>query len=525
MQRLLVLLLIAAATFSSLDLSAQSAADPQAIDLTSALRTIDSAKGNTDFMSLVETGDLNRDGSIDLLIGKRFTNDTGFTTTHQSLRLSPWHNEQRLNLYGALNWTLNMDGDDVRDVVSVGYSGADPTRVHWGQNTAPYYDSTRYSILSIGGETSLRPLATTDLTGDNAEDLLVQSYRKLFLFPSLTTKERPPVLVPTDSLLIEDSVYRHVNAVLVGRFRPGMEKDLLVAYTTMVGSDFTAHVELRLYRSNDPSKPLSERTPIVLYRDTVPETYMFVYTRPYSVGDISGDGLDDLIMSVGNKIYLYYGGPDFGSTMLTEENANAVLLAPSLLDSTSFVKRFNDQPIQFVGDLTGAGVPFLLMPAVVPKGQEFYSVNLLYAGGAALNSYYDARFGSAEMSDYNVSAIPAAVNGSGRTALLMFSGTSSDRYVRYLSEGTENIPHVQRSRVKPQPAEPHEQPVLLTTGRYKLPFTGEDILTLQGWDLLGREIDVHTDGESCISLSHLERGLYIIVVGSGERQVMYKLLN
>jgi hypothetical protein len=176
------------------------------------------------------------------------------------------------------------------------------------------------------------------------------------------------------------------------------------------------------------------------------------YAAPQSIPehllamDITGDGIDDLLVSDKQRIYIFKGGSDFGTYPLTPENAFYTIRSPRNLDFANygFLTDFGIRMAN-AGDLSGAGIPYLLVGDESDILAGSRSVGFVYAGGAALDSLYDGTYmfagnsvGRPTLDTLN------ALDQTGRTAGLMLVGPEYEGgYNRrlLLYRGLDKLPH------------------------------------------------------------------------------------
>jgi hypothetical protein len=286
-----------------------------------------------------------------------------------------------------------------------------------------------------------------DLDGDSIPNLLASSSSashllRIYRGPLLSSD----TLIAVDSIRFNaDNPYEYLVDKFVGKFTPDGKKRLLTITSWQREGREYWHwsIAAKLYPPMDGINRLADATPSLIYYDTA-NASVFVYTRPVAVGDVTGDGLDDLLIADSSHVYVFAGGPNFGTHTFAKSEADLVLSAPPIIDTAS--RRYTDYPdgIQIVGDLTGTGIPYFVVGATQAFGSTNKHVLYFYAAGGAMDPYYDATYTSP---DYNYSNI-APLHFPHSTGLIFTeqedtSGTALD----LLLNGLENLPHTQRSGV------------------------------------------------------------------------------
>jgi hypothetical protein len=468
---------------------AQVVLDPNAVELSPFLIAVDSTP-ETDYLYPPQNlGDQNNDGIEDLYLRAQHTDDTGSTVTTNELGL--------LSVDGALtklplnvqNFLLaaDIDGDGRKDLFDYVQGFEFRYLVHHASQMLQDNDTLRFA----NGDG--RAILVDDLDEDGDPDLLTAYAASVGADQALY---KGPVQLNTtldadDSTSSPQPFYSYDLLTTVGRFLPD-HRPRLLRVTSRDTGNWNWRLTAALYPPLSDVNSLWSATPQVVFQDSI-KLDVFVYSTPSLVFDFTGDGLDDLIISDSAHVYVFAGGPDFGSRPLAKSEATLVLTSPALLDSAHYPDMTFPLWIEAAGDLTGTGVPYL----AVGGWQSNKSTIFLYAGGAAIDLYADATITKASSS--NVNFTPMKI-GPARTAALLSVRTLDGSQLEYLHNGTDLIPHQQRSAVA-------ERQAPFTSG-IAIAYSpdGSAVIDAPG----SRELSLYSTLGDCIARIELQSGRAIL---------------
>ena len=268
--------------------------------------------------------------------------------------------------------------------------------------------------------------------------------------------------------------------------------------------------------------------------DTIPDlqwigTSLFVYTSPISgAGDINHDGFNDWLMHSNSNVELYFGSPHPDTTV-------DIVIEP-------------ESPCDYVGsqvvngDIDGDGIGDLILSGITYNGLNTGQV-LGYCGGAAFDNNYDYFFDSGVLhlslgtslglSDVNGDSIAEVLAGAAQYQSPSYWGPGQ---VWFLT--TQPVPGVLPHQPKiptsfslsafPNPFNP------TTTIRFQLPVAG--FVTLEIFDISGRAVGArhavplqnawHPPGTHHLLFdgSGLSSGLYFCRIQMGDYSAVKKMV-
>jgi len=397
---------------------AQGAADKDAINLSGKMDTV--ARGTGENQSEIDpVGNLN--------VGLKNSDQwEDFELTY--VRLDPF---SKLRFGGpTLFDTLNnprisedasayvdLDGDGIGDIVSESF-------LNWfkGKKEYPYFDDAATGRFYYWRST-IGILGTIDYDRDGYVDLLLvasaQPLAYLELFKGGPTFNKGSFLKPDDTMYIAFPDTLKWASMTVGAFGKNKKPEIIIGISVHTrDSSFNSIGIIKNTTS------LSKDSIVWLDNSTI-------FPANFYATDITGDGITDLIVSDNYHIYIFKGGDDFGTYPLTPENAYYTIKSPKLSDlSGEYIDVFNfgglKNSIRACGDLTGSGIPYLMVTASSVNsagGSKGYA--FLYAGGKALDSLYDAVIESSSLGFGGFDTLHS-INSTGRTAGLILDYQDRD---------------------------------------------------------------------------------------------------
>jgi hypothetical protein len=510
----------------------QRASDPNVVDLTNDLIEIDSLGQNESLFPPINVGDVNGDNADDILLTRSHVDSIGHATYYTKV--------VALSLSGAgPSWSdtsvaftrlaTDFDGDGRKDIVTASQNEQVLTAtVHWGVPAPKLFtDSLTTGLVGPFGDNAV-PMLTGDYVGDGAGDVFSFTSGRGYLYRGTLHDRSILNLVASDSLAPTNTTYLYKVGQALGNFAKKQNPQLAIATSGWINSDqHTAIFRILLYPNahNDGGPDLWHSTPAVIYEDAIKNSDLFVYSTPILSYDITGDGIDDLLVCDSAHIYIFKGGPNFGSTKLTKQTADFVITSPALLDPANFKGSVFASSIFGAGRLQGSSEPYLGVIGTIDSAGIRLPVTYLYAGGDALDTYYDGVI-------YHTEGEPAAVvNSSGILVRnsLVFEGRFPDHLGYYLlQKGTETLPHKRFESVDAtQPTEPVK--VRYLSG-HQVELAGVDRLKVTAvTNILGAAMNLEVNSISSrqliLDLAGYPAGVYFAKVQSAGSENLVKLLR
>lgn len=502
--------------------NAQKASDPNAVNIALLGRTVDTALNVSYLNNPIPVGDVDGDGVEDLFINRVVIGDDGGQKLQAYLltKVNTEPSRVLLQLPYHVLFAADFNGDGHKDLLTIETTNEGFfNRIHWWTDENGPFNAGFNTLLMENTINTVYAQAVGDITGDGIADIVTRGgYTKLLLYKGEKDLDKLGGFRPYDSLDIENVVLSYPLAYMIGNFTPDGKGSIVLASSTWIEGDMmTAHYRLSLVTVGSEDRPLATATMANIYNDTVPNTQMvFVYSSPALVADVSGDGLDDLIASDTGHLYIWNGREGFGSTELTEQNVDQVISMPHLIDP-EFAAFSSFAQIKYLGNITGTGTPFF---ATDIYGMGIYS--FIYAGGAAMDTYFDAYLPD------TLAANPQLVTISlpdGSKAIVYIHFSDSLWQVSYAREGLENIPQTKSSvrRIVAQENELHIEHVGPASIRIDSDIRG--MLTV--YDVLGHAVLSHrvsADAE-VINVSQLSTGTYYVVLEDRDERRIGKFIR
>jgi hypothetical protein len=268
-------------------------------------------------------------------------------------------------------------------------------------------------------------------------------------------------------------------------------------------------------------------TPVDLFFDTIPNSDFFVYSAPVLAYDVTGDGIDDLLVCDSAHIYIFKGGPGFGTHTLRKSDADLVITSPALLDPVHYGGSSFATSIFAAGDLTGTGVPYLGVSGSIEAGPALIPVIWLYAGGAALDTYFD---GSIRFTNPGGTRITHATGPKTRDELVVNRTMGTSTECDLVSQGTDMLPHTvsfvnltsQSSRI-----------AVKYLPNYCVEIKGVGASpesSIEAVNLLGQQVNLKAErsgqnGTFTLDMSALPSGVYFAVVRDHAERWVVKLMR
>ena len=428
---------------------AQRAADPNAIELSKYLITIDSQIFSGARVPL-NIGDVNGDGSDDVLTGHQYTDSLSVTHRfYQAKLLSPQGlaGSIPVSLQADVTTTIDLNGDGTNDLIlEQPGDGQYGSSILWGVKTSVLFDTSRTTALLHPSINNNLPAFEADMDADGVTDIVTTDGEKLMLYRGGTSTKNSASLLPSDSVAITDNRFSVVGT-RSGQFSQDKHPSILVASSHIENDSFyRALYKISYYPNNLGSGGrLWNSQPVDLFFDTLQHPDVYVYVPPMVVGDITGDGIDDLIVEDSTHIYVFAGGPTFGTKQLTKADADYVITSPAVLDPAHFPSLQWGIKLYVLGDITGSGVPFLAVVCGGGSTEAISGMTFLYAGGKALDTYYDATISYPQTNAISLATVKLS---NSRQGLIYHHGLQGATIDQFLSQGLENIPHRLFSSVK-----------------------------------------------------------------------------
>jgi hypothetical protein len=293
----------------------------------------------------------------------------------------------------------DFDGDGVGDIIGSVWRG-----FYKGKKSFPYFDTTYTSQFKFHGG-SFSFLGSFDFDSDGTTDLFAQagdpSNGYILLYKGGSNFGSKPIMFADDSIIIPASASK---GSAIGKFGSHLKPMIVWA---------NANGYIYLLKQTDGK--ISGDSIVVIGNSTAGG---IAVSNLYAT-DITGDGITDLIVSDNYNIYIFKGGDDFGTYQLTPKNAFYTIKSPRLTDVTTF--GFVDDYGAYMhacGDLTGTGIPYLMVGGDQSGAGYFKAYGFLYAGGKALDSLYDGIIGYVSGSNLEIDTLHS-INVTGKTACLI----------------------------------------------------------------------------------------------------------
>ncbi len=300
--------------------------------------------------------------------------------------------------YGYDSWGEHIEVADVNrdgwnDIICIGNN--DSTYVYYGKSNYPdkYNVSRRYRG---------KVLKLLDYNGDGLQDMVSLEYTSapqpgmsggnlLYYFgrpaPGLLFPDEPDYVMPLGFQSVEFSRFAMeswTDPVMKGDFNGDGKEDLLVGapqyYSDSINYAYRYDGNYYIYMGrevpvprHDFSAPKPGNSPI--------ETREFFYGQNNAIGDINGDGYDDVLLGSNffgrwpngqgydslSNLYIYYGGPNFAFSWGGHSRKFT-----SLYDTRSFISGWCQGTHLGVVDVNGDGIDDLCMPLFKNDGTENY---------------------------------------------------------------------------------------------------------------------------------------------------------
>ena len=416
------------------------AADPAAIDLSYKLKGIDSS-GPGYTLNLNHTVGLqNADPFEDIMLG--YFEDT--IPNNSALRFGGPLLFNTSNLPHVSDDYIvsyhDMNGDSINDIIT-GVGGGGRLRFHKGRNSYPYLDSLPDGQLMFYSYVySMSFLGTLDYNHDGIEDVLVYvsdylgSAPPKFLVYAGGNNFDKALINPEDSLPYPLATYRGYGE-LVAKFGKNLPTMLLISQAdTGSGKTIFKTGLIRIH------PPLSQDT-VEWFTRSDRDSNALSPRNMYAM-DITGDGVPDLLALDGTSIYIFKGGDDFGSYPLTKDHAYYVIHSPKEIDINFPLLSGFGGYMYNCGDLTGSGIPYLMVTASESLMTSAHKYAFFYAGGKALDSKFDAFLQEYGRDSYFTVDTLHTIVDFGRTAAVFQSdvdaGASFDELIY---QDCDKIPH------------------------------------------------------------------------------------
>ena len=334
-------------------------------------------------------------------------------------------------------------------------------RIYWADDEGNY-DSSRYTVLKeniplgpfgrIEGGPFL-PWYVAHLTSDTVDDIIATAYTEYTnenLDSSYALLWRGGARLYGRDTVAEDTsafiyVYGH-NALprqcLQADFRGVGRDDLIVSnYGTLWYYKNDPPFDLRTFIQEVTMDTIFKESLLGQSDNAVPPQYfaMRVIPKPGSAVDLLAPGAAQDTGATGNpSIWIFRGGPDFGSHRLTLDSATFVIPHPQFNFGSSPYSDWALFAPQDAGDMTGTGNHVLLVEASDDLGDTWW--DNFYVTGKALDDKIDmwnvaTSAGGGDTLTANPDSLEDFIESRARDDL-----TDSDPGTMWLYYGTKQIP-------------------------------------------------------------------------------------
>lgn len=488
-------------------LAHSQAGDPDAIDFSQRMDTI------------VPVGDVFHARNLGPLDQDKFA-EAGFTGV---IRIGgPWlfDSSKEFRHDGIAKTSIDFDLDGWLDVISA--EGAPSFYLHLNQKMSPFISAKQevYFGMKSFDVPSGQVIGIADYDGDGIEEIIstMGSYLQsdlpsyVVVYSSSISPTVEDVIYPTDSLAIHKPGEPFFIDIEFGHMTPDAKPTIFLSRKD-TNDQGQIYYEIGLI----PNNGLLHQSEIVWISRSDEGGPIAKVMHAY---DITNDGIDDLLVTDGDSVFIYKGGEGFGTYKLTRENAFFVIRSP-IWDSDQWpgLRDFGGT-IQACGDLSGAGIPYVMLTASTGWPGEEAGFAFFYAGGKALDSKYDA------MVKLNSGTIRGGdsitVDESGRTACMLLHDKNGGNVAYLLHNGTEKIPHKTNPQMSVRQSDEQKRSLelQLTAGLAKIRIgsSRSTLAQLELFDVLGHLHDaravelVNGTTETQLTLHGLVNGVYLLKV-------------
>lgn len=178
--------------------------------------------------------------------------------------------------------------------------------------------------------------------------------------------------------------------------------------------------------------------------------------------------------------------------------------------------------------MTGTGIPYLGVSGTTESGSALIPVTWLYAGGNALDTYFDGWIDSTHPGGVRVAR---RMGPTSRDGLAVLRNLGSSNECDLLSQGTEKLPHTLVSSVNEEKPKDPITIQYLPNHRVEISLDAmSSESSVETMNLLGQRLSI--TGERSLSnsvfsldLSSLPTGLYIAIIRDQRHEWVVKLIR
>lgn len=428
----------------------------------------------------------------------------------------------------------DFNGDNISDVIfEDGYS--------WerGIKDFPYLDTSdaQEHRFHYEGFPSLKIMSTLDYDGDGFNDLLVFAGKRDKTFLRLYSGGQDfgahnPIF-PTDSILITPNL-TFLKGTAVAQFKK------ISPPMSFIGAFFNDSIIHNQYRIGFIRHKVSLNLDTLIWISNSDSGGIAVQNL-FSM-DVTGDGISDLLVSDGSNVYIFKGGDDIGTYSLNPANAFYIIKSPKQLDNTNYSSLIKfGSLMQNGGNLSGSGIPFLIVSGTIDEAGYSKGYEFIYAGGKALDSLYDGII-SAECLGFVCDTLHS-VDNTGRTAILVYDSRDLNDNNRnidlLLFRDCDKIPHKTNPTMVVKTTSSNSRATLNTRSyptiadRYtKLDITTSEsanvlitVLNILGETVLKREIHCDIDlNTEYFETAQWNSGVYIFKINTKVSETQTKVI-
>jgi hypothetical protein len=415
----------------------------------------------------------------------------------------------------------------------------DPLRIYWSDDQGNY-DTSRYTLLEVKNQPGYKisygeaQPYTAYMSSDSVEDIIAElkpyfvtspdSVFFLYFKGGQRLKDQGSIAY-ADSMQFFDTIYEGtIYEFSHGDYRGVGREDL-------IGSSSIGDV---MFYKNDPPFSLQNFVRALKY-DTLmakwqnPNYGSHLQSNEFSMRAFKkapGDSSVDFMPAPNGWIYIYKGGPEFGSHRLLESEADFIIHSPSYYDTRfsflGFPARLYD-----CGDMTGTGNRVLFAGGAIDG--SFFGYFFFYVLGDVMDDKVDMFLGAlGNNGDVNAVDTLTADGDNLQDVILGMSGYGKDNGNQsngtvWVIHGSKKIP-VKGSTVNEQGHYNTENisiyPNPVSDGRAMIDLSDVEPqeLNITLWDLLGRKVYEDRIREQDkvtlrpLLLNSLQSGSYILKV-------------
>jgi hypothetical protein len=511
---------------------AQHASDPNAVDLTPYLIRIDT-NGLRITQLPINIGDVNGGASDDILLEQQLHDTSSYPPYLHHVALMSAGGATALSEVGVPGIATiagNFDGNSLLDIATTSFvNSVLQTRIYWAAPAPDYFDSTHSVLLIDPSASNVAPVLAQDYNHDGTCDLFLISNSRAYLFIGDNHWRDVSYIFPSDSIALGGTPYSYHTGQALGKFdRSGFPSLCMASSGWVDGTSRTALFRVQFYpNKSSMGGMLWSTTPVDLFLDTITNSEAFVYSSAILAYDITGDGIDDLLVCDSAHIYVFKGGSGFGTHTLHKSDADFVITSPALLDPVHYAGSSFATNIFAAGDLTGTGIPYLGVTGSLEAGPSLVPVTWLYAGGTALDTYFD---GSIKFTNAGGTRITHTAGVKTRDELVVNRTMGTSTECDLVSQGTDMLPHTVSS-VKLANESSGIAVKYLTNNRVEIEGVGASPeSSIEAMNFLGQQVNLKAErsvsgGSYTLDMSALPTGGYFAVIRDHAERWIVKLMR